>query len=226
MTASGQIDGSIRVGLGRSNVVVVLAVAAFLAGITVAGIAGSVKNPDAPLGFVIGGLFGLVLVYFLVKIGPLLRPRAYEFGRDGLRFWHGKENVYLPWSQIAAIGVGYEAKPEDKPEITVPTSVEDAVKERVQGYLKDQAMEVLHVSDKRRLGLEVYPVDAALFDRQPRIKPYVKQLTPPGAPKSTPQGAWRLPLPPVIGIAQEVGRGVQTYAPRQWLGWYARRWAG
>lgn len=217
--------GSIRVGLGRSNLTVVAAMILFLSGITAVSVYGSIKDPSAPLGFYIGGLFGLVLVYFLVKVRVFLRPRAFEFAPDGFRFWHGDDSEYLPWNEVAAIGVGYEAKPGDPaPALRVPGSVQDEIKDRVHRYATDQAMELLHVSDKRRLAMEIYPVAPELLDRHPRLKPYLKRLSPPGSPSSQ-SSAWRLPLPPVIAIAQQAGRGAETFAPTRWLGWYARRWS-
>lgn len=224
MTRAEEI-GSIRVGLGRSNITVVVAMVLFLGGITGVSIYGSIQDPSAPLGFYIGGLFGLVLLFFLTKVATFLKPRAFEFGPDGFRFWHGNDNEYIPWSEVAALGVAYEAKPEDPPPaLRVPDSVEDEVKDRIKEYAADKAKEVLHVSDKRRIGLEIFPVAPELFARHPRLKPYVKRLAPPGSMSSQSSG-WRLPLPPVVSIAQEAGRGAETFAPTRWLGWYARQWS-
>lgn len=224
MTRSGEI-GSVRVGLGRSNLTVVAAMIVFLGGIAGVAIYGSIKDPDAPLGFYIGGLFGLVLLYFLTKLPTFLKPRAFEFAPDGFRFWHGSDNEFVPWTEVAALGVGYEARPDDpEPGFRVPGSVEDEVKDRVKRYATEHAMELLHVSDKRRIALEIYPMGSELLAKHPRLKPYVKQLSPPGSPAQQ-SSAWRLPLPPVVSIAQEVGRGAEAYAPTRWLGWYARRWS-
>jgi hypothetical protein len=35
----------------------------------------------------------------------------------------------------------------------------------------------------------------------------------------------RAPLPPVVSIAQEAGRGAETFGLTRWLGWYARQWS-
>jgi hypothetical protein len=222
MTTPGGAAGSIRVGLGRSNVVLVIGMILFLGTISFVSIRGSLRDPSAPLGFYIGGLFGLVLLFLLVKIGPLVRPRAYEFGPDGLRFWHGSDNVFIPWGDIIAIGVGYEAKPQEKPALKIPGSIEEVVTDRVKDFLNDKAQEALQISGKRRIGIEVYPVTAELFGKYPRLRPYVTRLRP--VEPSLPSDVWRLPLPPVMSIAQEAGRGAQTYAPARWLGWYARPW--
>lgn len=224
MTRSGEI-ASIRVGLGRSNLTVVIAMILFLGGITGVSIYGSIKDPGAPLGYAIGGLFGLVLLFFLAKVPTFVKPRAFEFGPDGFRFWHGNDAEYIPWSEISAIGVGYESKPDDPPPaFRAPGSIEDEVKDRIKEYAAEQANEMLHVSDKRRIGLEIYPIAPDLLARHPRLKPYVKPLAPPGS-RSSQSAAWRLPLPPVVAIAQEAGRGAQAFAPTRWLGWYARRWS-
>jgi hypothetical protein len=197
----------------------------FLGGISAVAIYGSIKDPSAPLGFYIGGLFGLVLLFFLSKVATFLKPRAFEFGPDGFRFWHGNDNEYFPWDEVAAIGIGYEAKPDDpEPALRVPGSVRDEVKDRIQRYATEQAMEVLHVSDKRRIAVEIYPIAPEVLARHPRLKPYVKPLAAPGSPARQ-SSAWRLPLPPVISIAQQAGRGAETFAPTRWLGWYARQWS-
>lgn len=216
---------SIRVGLGRSNVVIVICTVLFLGIISVVSIVGSLRDPNAPLGFFIGGLFGAVLVYFLIKMGPFLRPRSFEFAPDGFRFWHGEENAHIPWEHVLAIGVGYEKKPEDPEELTVPLSLDDVVdmaKERISGELYDRITEVLHVSDKRRLGLEIFPRSPELFGAYPRLRPYVKRQDPPAA--KLPGEAWRLPLPPVASIAREASRGAEAFHPAGWLGWYVRDW--
>jgi hypothetical protein len=224
MTRTGEIAG-IRVGLGRSNLTVVIAMIVFLGGITAVSIYGSAKDTSAPLGFYIGGLFGLVLLYFLSKLPAFLKPRAYEFGPDGFRFWHGNDAELIPWQEIAAIGVGYEAKPADRaPGLRVPGSLEDEVKDKIQEYAAEQAREVLHVSDKRRLALEIYPTAPDLMILHPRLKPYVKPLIAPGS-RASQSVAWRMPLPPVVAIAQDASRGAQAFAATRWLGWYARRWS-
>jgi hypothetical protein len=224
MTRSGEAAG-IRVGLGRSNLTVVIAMIAFLGGISGVAIYGSIKDPSAPLGFYLGGLFSLVLLYFLAKVPAFLKPRAFEFGPDGFRFWHGNDAEYIPWGEISAIGIGYQAKPADpRLALRVPGPPADETKDRIQGYATERAQEILHVSDKRRIGLEIYPMAPDLFARHPRLKPYIKALAPPGSPASQSSG-WRLPLPPVVAIAQEASRGAQTFAPTRWLGWYARQWS-
>jgi hypothetical protein len=217
---------TISVGLGRSNVVTALAVALFLAAIAVAGIVGSIKDPGAPLGFVIGGLFTVVLIYFLIKVGPVLRPRAFEFAPDGFRFWHGRDNVFIPWVHVFAIGVEYEVKPEDPPELKMPpTSVDavlDAAKDKVADFLNDKITEALQISGKRRLGLEIYPRAPELFSAYPRLQPYIRRQPPPRP--GLPPDAWRLPLPPVVAIAQQVSNGAWAFFRPGWIGWYARAW--
>jgi hypothetical protein len=196
---------------------------AFLGWITYVSIRGSLREPDAPLGYVIGGLFGAVLVFLLVKLPVLLRPRSLEFSADGLRFWHGSQHVHIGWDDVVALGIGYEQAPEEKAGLRVPTSVQDEVKERVAGYLSDRAQEALQISGKRRIGLEIYPRRLSVAEEYPKLRPYWKDLTPPEG--GLPPAGWRLPLPPVLAIAQEIGRGAQLYQPHRWLGWYARRWA-
>ena len=211
---------SIRVGLGRSNVVLALGMLVFLGGFSLVALLTSV--PDYPVGIVLGAIFGVLAVYWAIKLPLFLRPRSFEFALDGFRFWHGGENIYVPWADVLAVGIGFEAKPEEKAKLKVYASVEDAAKEKVAEILHERADEALQISGKRRLGLEIYPRSLEAFARYPRLKPYVKRLVPPEA--YLPSDAWRLPLPPVMTIAQEAGRGARTFLPAGWLGWYAREW--
>jgi len=220
---NGSPATSVKVGLGRSNVVLALGMVVFLGWITFVSIKGSIQEPDAPLGYVIGGIFGLVLIFLLIKLPVFLRGRSLEFDADGLRFWHGTQSVLIRWDDVVAVGIAYEQAPDEKPKLHVPSSAEDEVKGRVAGFLNDQAHEALQISGKRRIGLEIYPRRLAAAAAYPKLKPYWQGLTPPEG--GLPAEGWRLPLPPVVAIAQEIGRGAQTFQPYRWLGWYAKPWA-
>jgi hypothetical protein len=220
---NGSPATSVKVGLGRSNVVLALGMVVFLGWITFVSIKGSIEEPDAPLGYVIGGLFGFVLIFLLIRLPVFLRGRSLEFDAEGLRFWHGAQHVLIRWDDVVAVGIAYEQPPEETPKLHVPSSVEDEVKGRVADFLNDQAHEVLQISNKRRIALEIFPRQLAAVQAYPRLKPYWQTWTPPQG--GLPPAGWRLPLPPVVTIAQEIGRGAQAFQPNRWLGWYAKPWA-
>ncbi|NUR73541.1 MAG: hypothetical protein HOU81_22200 [Hamadaea sp.] len=221
---NGSPSSSVKVGLGRSNVVLALGMVVFLGWITFVAVKGSIQEPDAPLGYVIGGIFGLVLIFLLIKLPVFLRGRSLEFDAAGLRFWHGSRHVLIRWDDVVAVGIAYEQAPQDaKPKLHIPSSVQDEVKGRVADFLNDQAHEVLQISGKRRIALEIYPRQLAAIEAYPKLRPYWQTLAPPEG--GLPPAGWRLPLPPVVTIAQAVGRGAETYQPHRWLGWYARAWS-
>lgn len=94
----------------------------------------------------------------------------------------------------------------------------------VTDHLAGQAAELLQVSDKRRIALEIYPARPDAGQWYPKLQPYWKALAPPAA--GVPPYGWRFPLPPVVSIAQDIDRGLWTFQPRRRLGWYPRPWTG
>jgi hypothetical protein len=215
----------VRVGLGRSNAVVTLAMLAFL-GIVVAVAASSAATADYRsariLGLGIAGLFAIPLVMLLFALPRFLAPRYVVLDAGGLRIQHGKQEVAIGWPQLVAVGIGYEQAAAEPPGLP-PTSV-DQLQDAVKDYLAGQAAELLHVSDKRRIALEIFPYRADAVEWFPKLKPYWKPLPPPMA--GLPPYGWRFPLPPVVSIAQAIDQGARTCQPRRRLGWYPRPWSG
>jgi hypothetical protein len=154
-----------------------------------------------------------------------LAPRYILVNQAGLGIQHGGQTVTVAWPDILAYGIGYAvAEPE---RVRIPTSV-DKAKEMVAERLTDAAMEVLQVSGKRHLVLEIYPVAPHVADRYPRLRPYWKpgpaaerlSMQAPGLP----QLGWRFALPPVVPIAQQIARGLYVWSPPRWAGWIRRPW--
>ena len=224
MTENAAVSGPapVRVGLGRSNVVVALAVLGFLGWIVWAGGHGAYTADSTSarvLGYGIAALFAVPLVMMLRALPRFLSPRQVIVDAESLRIQHGREQVVLPWSELAAVGIGYQRAPDEP--APMPTT-EDEAKEAVQDFLSERAHEALQVSGKRRIALEIFPVRPEAVDAFPRLKPYW-QRQPPAA--GLPALWWRFPLPPVDSIARQIATGIQATRPDRWVGWQPRDWS-
>jgi hypothetical protein len=211
---------SVRVDIGRASIVAVIVAVLLLGGLGVAGVYAAIDTTDAAvrvIGAVIGGLFLLLLLGFLLAIPRLVRRRGLEFDPSGVHFWYGDERVSLAWPEIAAIGIGYE-QPPNVP--SLPLTVQDAIKDYVADKLKD----AVKLDGKRSIAAEIFPVDPSTMDRYPILARYRREQPPPAA--GLPPVRWRLPLPPVVGVARGIERGVRTFQGPRWLGWFARPWSG
>jgi hypothetical protein len=214
----------VKVGLGHSNAVVAFAVLAFLAvivGVAAHGAWTAAESSARILGFAIAAIFAVPLVMMLFALRRFLSRRYIVFDPSGVSILHGRQRVVVPWQEVAAIGIGYEQAPDEPTKI--PTSTDD-LKDMAKDYLAGKASEALHVSGERRLALEIFPVRPDAPRWFPKLQPYWTQLPPPA--RGLPPYEWRFPLPPVMAIAHEVGRGAQTFQPQRWLGWFARPWSG
>jgi hypothetical protein len=205
-------------------VVVSLAVLGFLCWIVWAGAHGAWTAKDASarvLGYGLAALFAIPLLMLLRTLPRLLRPRYVVLDAVGLSILHGREQVVVPWQDVAGIGLGYENAPAEKQK--VPTSI-DGLKELVKDYLADRTKEALQISGKRRVTLEIFPARPDVLDGYPKLTPYWEVQPPPFA--GLPAQRWSFPLPPVVSIAQAIDRGGRMFRPDRWLGWYARPWSG
>ena len=169
------------------------------------------------IGSVIGAMFGLILVAFVVATPRLLRRRGLEFDGQGLHFWYGDGRALLTWPEVAAVGIGYE-QPPDTPGL--PLSVQDAIKD----YVADRVKDAVKLDGKRSIAVEIFPADPAAVQRHAILARYRREQAPPY--QGLPVVRWRLPLPPVVGVARGVERGVRTFQAQRWLGWFARPWSG
>jgi hypothetical protein len=213
----------VRVGLGRSNIVVALAVLAFLCWVVWAGAHGAWTSDNTSakvIGYGVAGAFAVALVMLLVALPRLVSPRYVVVDAFGLRIQHGRREVLLPWPELLAVGVGYQQAPAEK--VKVPTSAEE-LQDAAKEYLAGKASEALQVSGKRRLALEIYPARPDAVERYPKLKPYWQAQPPPA--HGLPPWHWRFPLPPVVSIAQAISSGLYGFAPRHFLGWIPRPWS-
>jgi hypothetical protein len=233
----GQPPAPVRVGLGRSNAVVTVALLLFLGGLVVAGGIGAVTASSSSarvIGGVVAAAFAVPLLMLLRALPRFLAPRHVVFDVYGLHLEHGRRRVSVPWREVMAVGIGRQLAPGESAARTVRDGVTDLVmnrgdvgelaKGRVQGALSAGAAEALQVSGKRRLALEIYPFRWDAVHRYPDLGPYWKQSPPPNA--GLPAAHWRFPLPPVVSIGQAVGHGAQTFQPQRWLGWFDQPWDG
>jgi hypothetical protein len=211
----------VKVSLGRSNVVITLAVLAFLCWIVWAGAHGgwtATETSARVIGYGVALLFAVPLVMLLFALPRFLSPRAVTVDAHGIAISHGRERVAMAWTDLHAVGIGYERIQGEVQKL--PTSA-DEVKEAIKEYVVDEASEALHISAKRRIVLELYPVRPDAPARFPRLKPYWKRLPPPAAGLS--DWAWRFPLPPVMSIARQIDDAIRLFAPRHRIGWFPRQ---
>jgi hypothetical protein len=213
----------VRVGLGRSNAVVTFCVLVFLCLVVGAAAKGALTSTGSArvLGAGIALVFTVPLVMLLRALPRFLGRRYVVLDVAGLHIQHGKEEVVVPWSEVYAVGLGYEQAAEERK--SVPTSMDD-LKGIVKDYTVDKVSEALQVSGKRRIALEIMPVRPDTAKRYPKLQPYWKHQPPPWA--GLPPEQWRFPLPPVVSIAEEIERGIRTFQPQRFLGWYPRPWSG
>jgi hypothetical protein len=208
----------VKVDLKRASVITILIGAVLFALLAAGGVYAALDAPDRAtriVGFCVAGLFTLPLVMMAFALKRLLQPRGLHFDERGIHYWQGESSLLLPWDEVAAVGIGYE-QPPNLP--SIPSSIEDAV----AGFVKEKIKEAVKLDDKRRFAVEIFPVDAAFADRYPLIARYRREQQPPAA--GLPALRWRLLIPPLAGAARDIGRGVQTYRPQLWIGWFARPW--
>jgi hypothetical protein len=119
--------------------------------------------------------------------------------------------VLLRWEELAGVGIGYEEPP------ATPMM-------RPGRQLANALLDVAKVERRRRIALEVSrqgPTrSTSTFSRGASRRS--KRRPGPSFPPCA--GAW--PLPPAPGLPGAVARGVETFQPSRWLGWFARPWRG
>jgi hypothetical protein len=214
----------VKVGLGRSNAVVTLALLLFLGGLTGVAAYGGLRASGSArvLGLGIALIFAVPLVMLLRALPKFLSPRYVVVDAEGLHILHGKERVSLPWPEVVAVAIGYERAPDEP--YSPPRSLEAVQDDAAKDRLAQQVQEALHVSGRRRLALEIFPARADALDRVPRLKPYGKRLPPPVA--GLPEVRWSFILPPVVEIAERIAGAVRVSQPNRWLGWIVRPFGG
>jgi hypothetical protein len=212
--------GAVTVDIGRASIVSVGVGTVLLALLTAACVYAVIDADEtavAVVGSVFAVLFGLLLLFLLVSLPKVLQPRGLVFDGAGLRTWHGSAWDLVTWAEIAAVGIGYE-QPPDVPKL--PTSLLDAA----GGVIEDKLKQALKFDDKRKVALEIFPVDPRAFQQHPSLVRYRK--TGPVPHPALPPERWRVGLPPALGVAKATEHGARTFAAPRWLGWFARPWTG
>jgi hypothetical protein len=169
------------------------------------------------VGLVFAALFAIPLILAVIGIRNLTRPRGIVFDQRGVHCGQGRVWTTVDWSQISAVGIGFEAPPHVP---SAPTSLDAAV----SGFLVDKITQAVKLEDRRKIALEIYPRDPAGMEAYKDLLPYRRSGP---APRSElPPVRWRVPLPPVGSGTSLVDEGVGTFAPYLWLGWFQRPWSG
>jgi hypothetical protein len=217
---AGLSADSVTVDIGRASILAIVMAVVVLGGLAAAGLYAALDTRDSTeraIGFGVAILFASPVVLMLAVLPKLRRPRGLAFDRDGVHYWQGSTSLLLAWHEVAAIGIGYEQPPE-LPSLSL--SLEDAVK----GYVADKLKDALKIDGKRRVAVEIFPADPQAVQRYPILARYRREQQPPAAGLSPVR--WRLPLPPVLGVARGVERGMRSFQQQRWLGWFARPWSG
>ena len=218
--------GAVKVDLGRAGIV-----AAVLGVVLIGGLAGlsdflavsayaTLDSTPVTVTVIVSCLallFTVPFVLILVALPAILRPRGFIFDARGVHHWQGKSWMLLPWEEVAATGIGY-TQPPNVPGLSL--SIQDAI----IGYTEDKIKDALKLDGKRSIAFEIFPVRPEIMERYPLLAGYRREMPPPFAGLSAVR--WRVPLPPVIGVARRISHGAQTFQPQRWLGWFARPWRG
>lgn len=173
------------------------------------------------LGFAIAVLFAIPLLIGIVRAPVFLAPRALVYDGYGMHLRMGGKQHSIAWSLIAAIAIGYEYRTPEREALPVTM---DQAKEILANRATDAVMEAFQTSDKRRFWLEIYPSRPDAVQFVPGIRRTWMNVAPP-SPALAPM-AWRILLPPVTEIADNVGRAAHQWAPQRWFGFVARPWSG
>lgn len=150
------------------------------------------------------------LVALALRWRELLVPTGFVFDRRGLHYWRGSEQGLLEWSEIAAVGLGYEAPPE---------RISGLPARKLEHRIADKI-----VKDRRRITLDIFPKSAEAWDRAPALQGFRQSLDAPWPDVSGER--WLILLPSRPGLHLRIRRGAERFAPDVWRGWFRRPWGG
>jgi hypothetical protein len=190
---------------------IVLNLLIFTAGIALLLFGVIIPNPDWRVDavasfFIVCCLVPIIRAIRLVR--PMLVPMGFAFDQRGLHYWRGSERGLFAWSEIAAIGIGYESPPQVPP--LTPSLL-------VARFTVDKV-----VKDRHWVALEIFPRTDGVWDRAPALQPYRWALEAPWPDVSAER--WLIPLPPRPGLPRRIQRGAERFAPQVWRGWFRRPW--
>ncbi len=211
---------AVKVNFGRASafaaILTLVLLGLFVTGFVYAAVQAT-DTATAAIGSVFAALFSIPLLMVSVGLRSFFQPRGLAFDTQGVHYWHGNTWGLLPWQEIAAVGIGYEQPPKTP---SVPTSVEGAVSD----FVADKVKDAIKLDDKRKVALEIYPTNPQSGKHHPGLIRYWREYPAP-IPGLAP-ARWRLPLPPVVVVAHGVSKGVKTFQPHLWIGWFTRPWTG
>jgi hypothetical protein len=208
---------NLRVASVGSLLITVLAFGALTAGGVYAA-ADAEDTSTRVLGIVFAVLFSIPLwmVVMLLAKG-ILQSNGIAFDSRGVHYWRGDSAGLVAWEDITAVGIGYE-QPPHLPK--VPTSIDGAIKD----FLADKIKDTVRLKDLRKIALEIYPETEEVASQHPDLTRYWR--TYPAQFEGLLPVRWRLPLPPLTGVARAISRALQTYQPQRSIGWFKRPWSG
>jgi hypothetical protein len=212
---------SIRVNLrGASVSSLVMSIFAFGA-LTAGCVYAAVDAQDTGtrvIGIVFAVLFSIpVWLVGLLLANGILQPNGIAFDSRGVHYWRGNSAGLVAWEDIAAVGVGYEQPPHLP---NIPTSIDGAIKD----FLADKIKDTVRLKDLRKVALEIYPRTEEISSQHPDLTRYWRPY--PAQFEGLLPVRWRLPLPPLTGVARTVSRALRTYQPARSVGWFKRPWSG
>jgi len=202
--------GATRIDIGKGSVKTILVALPLLIAVCVASVGAAVDAPDRAttmVGIFFSSVFGLLLLFVLRAIPRFVEPRGVVLDARGLHFWRRSEWDLLPWSEVAAIGIGYDRA--RRPPVV-----------RLSRYLAEQALSALKVEQRRHIAIEIFPKAPATLDSHPGLARYRREQPPPR--DGLPFLHWRVPLPPMGGAGDKIDQAVQALRPGLRLGWFER----
>jgi hypothetical protein len=207
--------GAIRVNIGRPKGVAIVLILPLIAALSAACFYAAFTDPDRDVNWVgvgFGSAFALLLLAMVIRLPRVLKPHGLVFDVPGLHYWHGTTWGFLPWTQVAAVGVGYSEPPK------VGSSMRDAA----VGRASDGIMKASRMDTKRRSAVEIFPAHPQLLELHPALASYRRDEAPPAAGLAPTR--WRITLPLTIGAERAIVQGMTRFAPQRWLGVFCRPW--
>ncbi|NHD18774.1 MULTISPECIES: hypothetical protein [unclassified Actinopolyspora] len=138
-------------------------------------------------------VFGVCFVWFIAASRGSLSGRGFLLDSRGLYPRTNGEVFAVPWEEVTAVGIG-ALRPVENRRLVHP---------------------------ERRRALELFPADPLFPERHPELERWRVEEPPPMQGLSGVR--YRFHLPALSRLPKQLERGVQSAAPRAWVGQYRRR---
>jgi len=204
---------AVKVDISRGSIVTILIGAPLCGLLSAAAVYAALDAEDnvtRGIGFFFAVFFAVPALMMMVGLPKLIRPRGLVFDAHGVHYWQGTSSTLVPWDELAAVGISYE----EPPKLPVVSAGE---------YVAGKILESAKL-DKRRVAVEIFPKDPQSVARYRILAGYRREQSAPSA--ALPTLRWRVPIPPLSGLAANIEKGVQTFRQQAWVGWFARPWGG